>query len=232
MTAGNKQIDWKTVLIGEALVLKLLARLLLEEPEKAWLQSLFEEDVFADIPFSAEQSETKLGQALLKKWSDGNLTATSEEWFLKLKVDHTHLFIGAGQVLAAPWESVHLSKEHMLFQEHTLQVRGWYRRFGIEIEKLYQEPDDHLGLEMSFLAHLAGMGIASLEAGDQEAFEKDLQAQRDFLTQHTLRWMRTWANLVEEHARTDFYRGISHLVIGALQAAADLLEIKMPDQKA
>ncbi len=57
-----------------------------------------------------------------------------------------------------------------------------------------------------------------------------LQAQRDFLSEHLLRWGPAWAKLVKKHAETDFYRGLAHLTNGALLAAAELLKVEMPKE--
>jgi TorA maturation chaperone TorD len=57
-----------------------------------------------------------------------------------------------------------------------------------------------------------------------------LQSQRDFLSEHLLRWGPAWAKLVKQNAETDFYRGIGHLTHGALFAAAEFLKIPLPNE--
>lgn len=223
--------DWHVLLLGEALVFESLGRLLYEELDKAWLQSLLKEDVFEDVPFGAEQQETKLGLELLQNWARENEAGISDKSFDDLRVDYTRLFVGIKKVLAPLWESVYFNQDRMVFQEQTLQVRAWYRRFGLEPEKLYKEPDDHIGLELLFLVHLAKLGLQALEENDQAGSEKYLQAQRDFLSEHLLRWGPAWAKLVQQHASTDFYRGLAHLVHGTLLAVAELLEVEVPKEK-
>ena len=223
--------DWHVLLLGEALVFESLGRLLYEELDKAWLQSLLKEDVFEDVPFGAEQQETKLGLELLQNWARENEAGISDKSFDDLRVDYTRLFVGIKKVLAPLWESVYFNQDRMVFQEQTLQVRAWYRRFGLEPEKLYKEPDDHIGLELLFLVHLAKLGLQALEENDQAGSEKYLQAQRDFLSEHLLRWGPAWAKLVRQHASTDFYRGLAHLVHGTLLAVAELLEVEVPKEK-
>ena len=223
--------DWHVLLLGEALVFESLGRLLYEELDKAWLQSLLKEDVFEDVPFGAEQQETKLGLELLQNWARENEAGISDKSFDDLRVDYTRLFVGIKKVLAPLWESVYFNQDRMVFQEQTLQVRAWYRRFGLEPEKLYQEPDDHIGLELLFLVHLAKLGLQALEENDQAGSEKYLQAQRNFLSEHLLRWGPAWAKLVRQHASTDFYRGLAHLVHGTLLAVAELLEVEAPKEK-
>jgi TorA maturation chaperone TorD len=223
--------EWKTVLLGESLVFELAGRLLQTKLNKAWLENLLAEDIFEDVPFGAEQDEMKLGLELLQKWNTGRQIEPAHAWFESLNVDHTRLFIGAGKPLAPPWESVHLSKDRMLFQEQTLQVRNWYRRFGVETEKIYQEPDDHIGLEMLFVAHLARLGLEALEQQNQNRFDECLLAQQQFLAEHPLKWVSLWSALVQKHAKVDFYRGLAHLTHGAVLGAARMLNIKTPEEK-
>lgn len=219
---------WKTTLMGESLLFGLLGKVLYQDLDKAWLETLIHEDVFAEAPFGADQLEVKRGLELLSRWSDENCKGISEDEFKAIKQDHLHLFIGVDKVLAPVWESVYFSEKRLVFQEQTLQVREWFSRFGLQAERLNREPDDHIGLELSFIAHLASLALQAIDSDDRETFEKILQAQRDFLFEHLLRWGPPWAHLVKEHAETDFYRGLAHLTHGALLAAAEHLQIELP----
>jgi len=83
---------------------------------------------------------------------------------------------------------------------------------------------------MLFISHLASLALQAIEQDDQNKLNEALQAQRDFLSQHLLRWGPVWAKLVKQNANTDFYRGIAHLTHGSLLAVAEMLEIKMPKE--
>ncbi len=226
MKKDEIDMEWKTIFIGEILVFKLLGRLLYEAPDQNWLQSLIQEDVFDEVPFGADQEDTSRGIDLLGKWADQNRAGLSDEAFDDLRADYMRLFVGVNKVLAPPWESVHFSEDRLVFQERTLKVRNWYRRFGLEPEKLHKEPDDHIGLEMLFLAHLAELALLTLEDQDQDKFEQLLEAQRQFLSDHLLQWGPNWCSQVIEHAKTDFYLGLGYLSLGALQAIADQSEVQ------
>jgi TorA maturation chaperone TorD len=128
------------------------------------------------------------------------------------------------------WESVYLTESHLVFQEQTLQVREWYRRFGLQMERLHREPDDHIGLELSFIAHLASRAVQAIDEVDEASLDSLLQAQREFLSEHLLRWGPAWAKLVKKHAQTDFYRALAHLTHGTLLALVEELEISMPKE--
>jgi TorA maturation chaperone TorD len=217
-----------TLLMGEMLLFGLLGRVLYAQLDHAWLQQLIAEDVFGEAPFGMKKPEVKEGLRLLQAWSAKNRNGISQADFLNLQADYTRLFVGVGRVLAPLWESVYFNENRMVFHEQTLQVRKWFRRFNLEAEKMNAEPDDHIGLEMTFVAHLANLALKVLDQGDHEKLEEYLEAQRDFLSQHLLKWGPAWCNLVEEQAHTDFYKGLAKLTRGALHAAAEWLDIEIP----
>jgi TorA maturation chaperone TorD len=223
--------EQKMSLMGEILLCSLLGKILFGELDKAWLENLISEDVFAEAPFGAEQAETQHGIELLQHWTKDNQTGISEEEFKILKRDHLRLFIGTDRVLAPVWESVYCNDERLVFQEETLQVRQWFSRFGLQSELLYREPDDHIGLELSFIAHLASLALKAIESEDQQTLDETVQAQRDFLHEHLLRWGPVWTKLVVQHAETDFYKGVAHLTYGTLLAVAEFLKIELPEEK-
>jgi TorA maturation chaperone TorD len=220
--------DQAEFLTGQALLFGLLGRLLYQEPDRAWISDLYRQDVFTESPFAPEQVDIQQGLADLQSWSGAFEELLPEALFKDLQADYMRLFVGTTQVLAAPWESVYFSRERLVFQQQTLAVRSWYRRFGLEVEKLNQEPDDHIGLQLSFLAHLAGQALQALEAGEEGQLNLLLAAQHDFLKEHLFKWEGDWYALVLEHARTPFYRGVARLAHGALAHTASLLDLSRP----
>lgn len=209
-------LDFASRLTGESLVLGLLGKALLEPPNREWLQSLISNNVFDDVPFGIENNDVSNGLTLLQKWSTENSGDVLSQNFDDLQTDYARLFIGPAKVLTPPWESVYFSEERLVFQEETLQVREWYRRFGLQAVKLYAEPDDHVGLELIFLTHLAQRGLTALEQNDSSQLQTLLEAQWGFLGSHPGKWVPTWCEQVAQQANTNFYRGIAYMVKGTL----------------
>lgn len=216
--------DWKQVLLGELLLLSAISKVLYTYPEIEWLQPFVEEKVFETSPLQKYRNEVREGFALIRSYLRKHGPDLTNGQISELQTDFTRLFIGGNEVLAPPWESVYFNENRMIFQEQTLQVRQWYRQFGLESEKKNQEPDDHLALEVSFLAGLARRALQAYEDGNQQHVKQLIEAKLQFMAEHPLRWVETWNELVNENARTDFYRGVGLLTEGGLFTVYDLLQ--------
>jgi TorA maturation chaperone TorD len=201
---------------GESLVCGLLGKILYTYPERPWVMSLAAEGVFDEIPYQIEGSEQDTGVDLLREWTRVSRHGLSDEAFDAIRSDYTRLFIGPARPLAPPWESVSLSISGLTFQEETLEVRRWYARHGLQFEKLHKEPDDHIGIELAFIAHLAGLAVRAVENADEIAFDQALTAHTGFLNEHLLRWGPEWSRVMIDSARTEFYQGIGRLTQATL----------------
>lgn len=217
--------EWQTTLTAFQLAYGFLSKALYEPPQAEFVRQLFADDLFADWPLAAADRHTRSGLHLLR--------ARGDAWRLEaLKEDYAALFVGP-PLLAHPWESVYRSEEGIIFDETTLQVREIYRQFGLQAPLANHEPDDHLGLELALMVHLCGLGIAACEQEDIAALDHALGVQRSFLDDHLLRWAPACLGLVIQRARTDYYRGVAHLGLGTLHAAAGLfaLESDIPERE-
>lgn len=220
--------SWLPLLTGEMLLCGVLGKVLFTYPEQAWLTSLAADSIFDEAPFAFDQPDVKEGLMLLNDWAYHNRDGISDSEFDEIVADYRRLFIGPGQVLAPPWESVFVENGRMIFQKATLGVRDWYRRYGLQSVKLHKEPDDHIGLELTFLAHLAGQAIGALERGEELAFEAANDAQSRFFSTHVLTWAPVWCNQVCAYTQTDFYRGIALMVKGLLNELSIMFELEAP----
>jgi TorA maturation chaperone TorD len=226
----DSTIPDREALLGETLLFGLLGKILYQYPEneqRAWFQSLIDSEAFSELPVTANSEDITAGLELLQKWSQAGLT---DEIFKDMQGDYLRLFIGPDKVIAAPWESVFFNESRQTFQEQTLQVRTWYRRFELEPEKIYHEPDDHIGLELTFVAHLANQALLALDAGDQLKAETLITACNEFLADHLLKWAFAWCDLVTKNAHTDFYKGIALLTSGSLKHLSQKYDQPVPAQ--
>lgn len=213
--------DWEMTLTAFQIAYGFLSKVFYDEPHADLVEALIDGDLFSEWPLSHTESATERGLTRMQDFRAG----WHQELLPDLRWDYTRLFIGPGQVLAPPWESVYRSRDRVLFDQATLDVRQAYARFGLQAPRLNHEPDDHLGLELAFMFHLCHLGAQAAQDHDGAALEVILAAQRDFLGQHLLQWAPDCLALVTEHAHSDYYLGAAHLTLGALRQAATLLGV-------
>jgi TorA maturation chaperone TorD len=127
----------------------------------------------------------------------------------RLQSDFDRLFVGPGHLEAPPWESVYRSKERLVFGEQTVAVREIYRSFGLKSKKHHNEPDDHISLELEFMAWLCK------QAADPHISVEDcilnISGQTRFLNEHLLEWVPALCNDIEKAAESEFFRGLAFL---------------------
>ena len=230
-------LETKTRLIGKKRILDLLTvrsfaytllkRFLIEESTKGFLNILIEEELLDQFPWAGENGDIRDGlEALTFFLRDPELLTPGT--LTKLESDYLTLFIGTGRLKAPPWESVYLSQRKIVYQEHTLAVREAYARAGYRAKNMGREPDDHIALELDFMASLTDEAAKAFRAGKLYKAKKALMAQKDFLSDHILKWAPKLADNIIESAATDYYRGIARLLLGLIQvdkgALSELLD--------
>jgi len=111
------------------------------------------------------------------------------EFLDRAKNEYTVLFIGPAKLVAPPWESVYRNKQEMLFQESTLAVREFYRKFNMLPEGYPRIPDDGLALELHFMAKLSEKALNALREDRIDWLKYYLNGQNIFLSNHLLIWI-------------------------------------------
>ena len=180
---------------------RLLGSLLYNEPDIQTIDMLLSEDLFNELPYACDNELAVSGQAQLNAWLKSADAKTLAE---DVSIDYMNLLVGVGKPLAPPWGSVYLDKDRLLFSEDTLNVRQFYEHYGMELKKKYSEPDDHIGLELEFIAYLLKSGKADLA--------------RDFAEKYVIPWVSKWNDDVQKYARTDYYRALSKMAAAGVQA--------------
>jgi len=226
MGIENDGADLPTIMASYVLLFGLMGRILYSYPDFAWIESLVTEGVFEDIPIDSSNREIRSGQDLLLLWSKENSDEFTKDTFDDLQSDYVRLFISGNDSLQVhPWESVFVNRHPTLFQQSTIRVRKWYKRFGLELENKNQEPDDHIGLELIFVSHLSALALGFLDASNETDYDKTIEDLSNFTTEHLFRWAPHWCDLVIENSKTDFYRGVALLTKGILISLAAFLQV-------
>lgn len=155
------------------------------------------------------------------------LRATGHE---RLLVEHTRLFSGLreGYGPPPPFESVH--RESRVLGDSTVAVLRAYAAAGFGTIHADAGPQDHLGVELRFMALAAHEEMAAWSRGDAFTALANLAHQGAFLEQHLHAWVPGYCRRLAEQAHEPFYIEIAkltgrvieddHALVGAMLADA------------
>lgn len=203
-----------TFLQGRKYVFSLFHTVLGTEPTKEMMNAVSSEESLQTITlFESEDSDAakELGRVL------ASCRELDDECLSRMRDEYTRLFIGPEDLIAAPWESVYTTKERALFQESTLAVRNWYKKYHYLPAGYPRIPDDHISLMMHFLELTTGKAITLLEEERLEECKNMLEGQKIFEKNHLLNWVGTYAEEMQRSAMKEFYPRFVH-------AAAEFLK--------
>lgn len=137
------------------------------------------------------------------------------------------LYVGPAKLIAPPWESVYAEQGRSLFTATTLDVRNAYRAQGMLPAAYPHVADDHLSIELDFMAQLARAMQAAQEEGRAQDEQDARKASADFLAAHLLRWVPAYAGEMARKAKADdgtFYPTAMAALAAFLRADAALLQ--------
>lgn len=112
------------------------------------------------------------------------------------------LFIGPNALPAAPWGSVYLDEEGVLFGDSTLALQAFMRAHHIDFMSSINEPEDHIGLMLMLAAYLAEHHPDVLPA---------------FLHEHLFTWCYQYLDALGKLEDYPFYRALAGLTTVTLQ---------------
>ncbi|MBN2470512.1 MAG: molecular chaperone TorD family protein [Anaerolineae bacterium] len=194
----------------------LFQRLYQAPPDDALLHWLQTEQPFVEFPIPLDD-DTASALEMLQ-------TACAELTAGTLREDFRQLYVGPGPMTAPPWESVYRNEEHLLFDSHTLAVREFYARHGMEFVRKNETPEDTIDIELEFMRILTERQILALEKGDSKAERILVEEQQAFLKEHLLVWAPRFARLTRHKAQTVFYARLVDVLEAFLTWDAAALE--------
>lgn len=175
------------------------------------------EHMFEHWPLPVSTEDATRGLAVLRS----DFAAMTEEGLAAIERDNTALLIGPEQPVPM-WESVWRTEERLLFGDCTYEVREAFARSGFATPLQGREPDDHLSLELSFLAALIVQAGQSLEAEDPVRAQALLATAGIFYEDHTALWAFDCLREVGRQATTGFYRSACLLCADTLNGLREI----------
>lgn len=182
-------LSLKALLISRASLYALFHKLLGGVPNQEALAELLSDEV-ADMVDEYSEDETMHGLGAFLAELRGRDAA---ELLDAARDEYTRTFIGPAELPALPYEAPYLSHDSAVFQESTLAVRTWYRRFGLLPKRYLREPDDHVAIMCGFMARLAQGALEAFDKGDAQTLSARLADQRSFVANHLCDWLPEYA---------------------------------------
>nr|WP_255585278.1 molecular chaperone TorD family protein [Virgibacillus sp. NKC19-3] len=93
-------------------------------------------------------------------------------------------------------------------------------KYGLESKRKDKQPEDHLGLELLFLAKRSEQ-LHTLEPEKQNSVSEE---QISFINKHMLSWIPELCSDANKHGNIGFYAGIIELIWGTLLWDTELLQ--------
>lgn len=191
-----------------------------KEPDEVLLQAL-RKDCFPDgmgLKLIGENGSQALD---LMKTALVALPEVIDETTLdELAVDYANIYLNYG-IHASPEESVWIDEENLACQDSMFQVRAWYEQYGLMAENWRIRPDDHLVLQLQFLAHL----FSACQS------ETNLKDAARFMDEHLLRWLNSFVQRVAGRCDTPYFAGVAMLTGVYCEELRDLLAVILDEPR-
>lgn len=153
--------------------------------------------------------DTAVATAALESMAQGVQAKDQAE---TLATDYRQLFVGPAVKTAPPWGSVYTDRECVVFGESTLALRQWMREHAIARTTDERTPEDHIGLMLALMAHIARTDPALLS---------------EYLRLHLLPWAAHFLDIMEQASRHPFYQGLAQLTRASLAGIQSELSIEV-----
>lgn len=204
----------------------LLARLFTSEVDAGLLAGL----EGMTFPQDSGNEALDAGARLMNGYLHGAADA-GRDIMTELAVDFCRLFVVRrrnDRDAPYPFESVYTSREHCAMGAARDEVLALYRAAGLEKDDGWKVGEDHIALELEYMATLAGRLAATVradngEGADIQGADKLVALQADFLDRHLLSWTPRLAEAMGKRAKTDLYRGLACFTVGYLEEDRTLL---------
>lgn len=203
---------------SRANVYKILSRSFREEMDAEFASEFAKRFVF-------ESDDAQLAQkADAMKTS---LQGIDDDAIEMLAVDFDRVFFGMGPLTARhafPYESVYTSEKGIMMQEAYSQVVRAYREQKLAKDEAFTEPEDHITVELAFMATLAERSAAFLREGHEEAAEQTVIQQLAFAKEHLLNWVDIFCADLAAAADGSFYEHLAAFTAAFVKEDAAVLE--------
>jgi TorA maturation chaperone TorD len=142
---------------------------------------------------------------------------------LELAVEYAGVFLGAWKGVAHPSESAYETEGRLIMQKPRDEVLAEFRSMGLQKSEDFAEPEDHIALELQFMAHMSEKTGSALTVGKYADARKYLEIQKGFLEGHLVWWVPKLTVDIIKVARQGFYKAIAKITNGYIHIDKSIL---------
>ena len=211
---------------GRDVVFNVLSRVFLDIPDEASNKLISETlDYILTLADSSENEDLKAGAEILRE-----LRAEGADWLdkntLEYAKDFTSLFIlGRGSV--SVYESVYRSPEKLIKQEPWNEVKRIYAEHGLKKIENNKTIEDHVALELQFMAFLSKHIAQAIEKECFDTAEAKIRVQKDFHDNHLSLWIpELCTKVIQRNGKlnSSYYPAFALILKGFLEEDRAFLE--------
>lgn len=136
---------------------------------------------------------------------------------LELAADFCGLFLSTPKSGALPYASLYVGKTGLLNDKPAQDMNTLMAQYNIAQRKEFNEPADHIAVELDFMGHLI---IQANHQQNDENREKVMQAQLSFVNNMLLNWLPIFAQACQSRDHFGFYSTAVDLLVAFCQLDA------------
>ncbi len=138
----------------------------------------------------------------MKKYLEAEKSLTDKNGYLdELNRQFTSAYL-LGRNSVPTSASVYLSPDKLLKREPWEKVCRVYRARGFKMPENFNEPEDHISMELLYLKKLSDLMIDVIDKGMTEKIEEILKEQKTFIEEHLLTWVPDFAELTQKQSKS------------------------------
>jgi TorA maturation chaperone TorD len=122
-----------------------------------------------------------------------------------LRLEYADSFLNGGTNPVFPYASRYLSN-HSSVRSAAAEVRQFYRRARVHKSPAYDQPGDHLAVELEFMRLLSDRVAAAADGASELA-----QLQNAFRQDHLMQWAPQFCAVLNSRAQSRFYRALAEV---------------------
>lgn len=143
-----------------------------------------------------------------------NQLQSREDVQLELSADFCQAFLGSDKHSALPYASIYLDKTGILNGKPAQEMRDLLGQYNIAQKAEFNEPADHIAIELDFLGNLI---LMTNQQTSEEDFESHMNAQLAFINEQLLSWTPRFSQICKERDEYGFYAAVTDFLVAFLK---------------